>query len=129
MMTKALESRLGALSTARPTLGYLIKVKFANKPRPLLQGAVIRARKKKKTKKQLFPKKKGGRSKIPPQPATTTITPQTSTPNIQGTMEGLYIYRLPHGMTVADATANNGGASVHLYIQKTTTLLRLLRQI
>jgi hypothetical protein len=37
MMTKALESRFGAVSTARPTLGYLFKVKFANEAAPTIK--------------------------------------------------------------------------------------------
>jgi hypothetical protein len=78
MMTMARESTFRAGSTTRPTLGYLIKAKFAPDDS------------KKKRKRQ-------------------------PTPKIRGTIVGLYIYRLPHGTTVADALNNNNGASVHFY--------------
>ena len=71
MMNKGLEVDGGALSTIRPRLGYLIKVRFSKKR--TLAGAM------KDSKTQ--------------------------------DMEGLDIYRLSHGTTIADACdANNANA-------------------
>lgn len=76
MMTKGLEHDHGALSTSRPTLGYLIKVKFSKKRN--LPGAI-----------------KGSKTQD---------------------MEGLAVYRLPHGTTTADAhDVNNPNARVWDY--------------
>lgn len=73
MMNRGLEHDHGALSTSRPTLGYLIKVKFSKKR--ALPGAI-----------------KGSKTQD---------------------LEGLSIYRLPHGTTTDDAhDVNNNYAEV-----------------
>lgn len=77
MMNRALEEDCGATSTTRPTLGYLIKVRFSRKR--TLPGAI-----------------KGS--------------------NTQD-IEGLDIYRLPHGTTIDDARdPNNPNASHWGYV-------------
>jgi hypothetical protein len=77
MMNRALEEDHGALSTTRPTLGYLIKVKFSKKR--TLQAAI-----------------KG----------STTQD-----------MDGLDIYRLPHGTTLTDALNPNNLNASHYYYE------------
>jgi hypothetical protein len=76
MMNRGLESDHGAPSATRPTLGYLVKVRFSKKR--TLAGAI-----------------KGSKTQD---------------------IEGLDIYRLPHGTTIADAqNVNNTDAELWHY--------------